>query len=356
MQLGDMAASAEERERGLRDFWKKTYAFVDVRTTGAGYDPDRREYRIEAKGDARLDWEDKAYWLTDTGLGDAEVSFERDAREDQNAPFAVTYPYFWRTTQTILLPPGIEPDDADVDETAGGIHYRRKASFVDNVYTMESSTRSIAPDFPAREAPAAQKTIRALATRHVALRIGPDHEQSPAEIEAVLARTAETAEELNEQGKLLFDLARYEMALARFDQAAKLEPDNAIVLARRGVTRLRLGDYAAADRDFAAAEAIDSDSLTLAWRRSRRPGTMPASAAGRMRCACTAARSTWKRPSIHYWIVPIFARGTMLSAAWTMWQRRSASSRTMPRHCRRKSICSAATATWPEWPPPCPPR
>ncbi|MHA3794811.1 DUF3857 domain-containing protein [Rhizorhabdus wittichii] len=267
MQLGDMAASAEERERGLRDFWKKTYAFVDVRTTGAGYDPDRREYRIEAKGDARLDWEDKAYWLTDTGLGDAEVSFERDAREDQNAPFAVTYPYFWRTTQTILLPPGIEPDDADVDETAGGIHYRRKASFVDNVYTMESSTRSIAPDFPAREAPAAQKTIRALATRHVALRIGRDHEQSPAEIEAVLARTAETAEELNEQGKLLFDLARYEMALARFDQAAKLEPDNAIVLARRGVTRLRLGDYAAADRDFAAAEAIDSDSLTLAWGR-----------------------------------------------------------------------------------------
>lgn len=267
LQASSTAMTPAERERRLRDSWKKNYDYVEVQAVDTAYDPDRREYRLHVKGQARLDWQDGVYWLPDGGLGDSRTDFERDEKEDQTAPFLVTYPYFRQSTLTMLLPPGIVPDEADANVIAGGVHYRRKTSFADNVFTMETSSRSLAPEFPAREGPSAQKAIRALAETHVALRVGNDYRRTPAETEAKLAKKADTAEELVEQGIILLDRSDNETALARFDQAVAMEPRNADALAGRGMARTWLSDLAGAERDFAATEAIQPDHWTLALGR-----------------------------------------------------------------------------------------
>lgn len=257
-----------DRERRQRDFWKKDYPFLTIKSVSGTYDPDRREYRLLMKGDATLDWEDGVYWLSDVDLGDSSVTFEREEKEHQTAPFPVNFPYFHRSTQTILLPPGVVPDDANVDTTAGGVHYKRKASVVGDVYTIETSTRTIAAEFPAAEAASAQKTIRGLAKTYVGLRVTSNYEHTEAEATAKLSKKAGSAEELVEQGLILIDRKDYKTAIARFDQALALAPQNGDALAGRAVARGWLGEPTAATQDLDMIERIDPDHRMLVHARA----------------------------------------------------------------------------------------
>jgi tetratricopeptide (TPR) repeat protein len=76
---------------------------------------------------------------------------------------------------------------------------------------------------------------------------------------ASAALASEQSERLNTRGVVEFHAARYAEALRLFDQAVQADPDDPYGRYYRGMTRGRLGDYAAAVEDLRAALAKKPD-------------------------------------------------------------------------------------------------
>lgn len=256
--------TSEARDRAARSYWKKRYAFVEIKSATTSYDPDRREMRFAMDGVATMEWNGGVYWLVDIDLGNRTADFERGPGEDRNAPFKLGFPYFIRSTETILLPPGVVPDDTTEQLTAGGVEYRRASTLAGNVYTVEASTRVVAPEFPAGEAAAAQKAVRALGNRNVALRLTNAYALTPAEIDQELTQTPQDAQQWARRSRLLTSREDHDGAIAALDKALALAPQDGALLLARGQARLRKKDMDGAAKDYAAAETIDPDTPGLA--------------------------------------------------------------------------------------------
>ena len=258
IRLADMTDDA--RDRALRDFWKEKYDFIDVKTTTATFDAVRRELKLSMDGDARMEWNDGFYEADDVWVG-YKADFRRDAGADRDAPFAVNYPFFTHVTETILLPPhgGAFTVDtsSEVDATVAGIAYQRHAEVSGGRFTVDESERSLAPEFPAADAPAAQAALRDLFKRTVYLKQPANYWRTDAEVEAAMKSTPNTAAGYIDRGDMLIDRARFDEAIADLTKAAALEPKNARALAVRGFVRAWKRDVAAAKQDLDAAEALD---------------------------------------------------------------------------------------------------
>jgi tetratricopeptide (TPR) repeat protein len=248
------------RERSLRDYWKERYDFIDVKSTKVTFDPDRKELRIAMEGEARMDWDGGLYETDNTGVG-YKADFSREPGANADAPFAVPYPYFQRTVQTILLPPGFGgsaiDDSAQVNETIAGIEYRRSATLSGTTFRIEKTERSVASEFSARDAPAAQARLRALAEKTVYVRKPRGYQRTERETADILASTPEDAEAFLDRGRLQLDAGRYDAAIADFDRAAALDPKSVWPIANRGIARVWKGDEPGAARDIDAAYAME---------------------------------------------------------------------------------------------------
>ena len=252
--------TAEMRDRALRDYWKQSYDFIDVTSTSASYDPATGEQRLVMDGKARMDWSDGSYQTDGTDLG-YKADFNRDPGPASDAPFAVFYPQFTRNVETILLPPGFSDfknaDSADVAETVAGIEYRRRAAIARNVFTVETSERSLVPEFAAKDAPAAETALRALEKKRIALRKPGNYAPTDQELAAALALTPTSVNGFVDRGFMLLNRGRHDEAIADFSRAIALDPKNAIALANRGITYAWKEDPSAAAKDLDAAAAID---------------------------------------------------------------------------------------------------
>jgi tetratricopeptide (TPR) repeat protein len=257
MSLANLDADA--RDRALRDYWRGEYDFIDVRSTSASFDAATGEERLVMDGTAHMDWSNGYYEADGMRLG-YNADFDRDAGPNRDAPFAVNYPFFTRNVETIVLPPdfrsAIDPS-VQVDRTIAGVEYRRHASISDNVFTAEASARSVVPEFPASEAPAAQAALRELNDSGVFLTQPNGYRPTAAEIEAARADTPGTARELIRRGDLLMDQGLYDDAITVLSRAVAMDAHNALALADRGIAYAWTGKEAEATHDLDAAEAID---------------------------------------------------------------------------------------------------
>lgn len=253
------ALAADARDRALRDYWKARLDFVETQSTTAHFDKAKGELRLAMTGLARMDWKGGRYETDGTRIG-YQADFGRDPGPDRDAPFAVPYPFFSKVVETITLPPGIPgPKDgaaALVSETIAGVEYRRTARMTGNVFTVEKSERSVAPEFPAKDAPAAQARLRELASSAVAIQLPPGYRPTEREIAQALAEAPTTAAALFGRARMMMQSARYDEAIADLDRAAKLDPKDAWILANRGLSHVWKGNFTEAAKDLDSAAAI----------------------------------------------------------------------------------------------------
>jgi tetratricopeptide (TPR) repeat protein len=258
--MGLSNLTAEARDKALREYWKDQHDFIDVKSASATFDPVTAELRLVMEGEAKMDWSSGGYWTDGTGLG-YKADFSRDPGPDRDAPFAVAFPFYMRNVQTILLPPGFagfkSGSNAQVSETIAGVEYRRNATLANNVFTVEASQRSIAPEFPAKDAPAAQAALHALEDKAVYVQKPGSYEPTEEEIAADLKAVPKRANEFIRRGNILLDAQRYDEAIEDFSQALKLEPNNVWALANRGISHVWKKDATSANRDLEAAARID---------------------------------------------------------------------------------------------------
>jgi tetratricopeptide (TPR) repeat protein len=260
------ALAADARDRSLRDYWRKVYDFIEVKSTKVTFDPKTSEQVLSMDGMATMNWSSGTYETDGTTLG-YKADFMRDPGPNSDAPFAVDYPFFTKTIETILLPPGFGGSRAgttsDVDQTIAGVEYKRHSTLADNTFTVEASARSIVPEFPAKDAPAAQTALRELADRSVSIRYPPGYRPTDGELDASLAATPTTAAAFVTRGNNLLDRGRLDEAIKDFTAALALDPKNSVALADRGIARIWKDDEAGAEKDLSSAAEIDPRSAIV---------------------------------------------------------------------------------------------
>jgi tetratricopeptide (TPR) repeat protein len=258
--------AGEARDRALKSYWKDQYDFVEVKSASASFDRQAGELRLSMTGEAKLDWANGNYQTDGTDVG-YEADFSRDPGPDSDAPFAVPHPYFTRTRETIVLPKGFGEfklgTGMEVDQTAGGIAYRRHATITDGVFTIEKTERSMVAEFPAREAAAQQAALRMLNDKRASIRMPAGYRYTTSDIDAVKADVPMTSAGFVGRAKIFVDRGMRKEALLDYDRAVELDPDNVYAWANRGMTRVEVGDMAGARSDLARAEQLDPEFVQI---------------------------------------------------------------------------------------------
>jgi tetratricopeptide (TPR) repeat protein len=248
------------RDTALRAYWKSQYDFIDIKTASATFDAAAGEQHLSLSGTAKMDWSGDSYETDSTRVG-YRADFTRAAGTAANVPFAVPYPNFARTRETIILPKGqgdfrIGKDTA-VDQTVAGIHYERHASITGNLYVIEKTERSLAPEFPAADAPGAQIALRALAGKVARLEQPVGYASTDADVAAAQATAPTTSEGYVGRAMIFLSRGMRAEALRDYDKAVSLDPGNVYAWANRAITRVQAKDYAGARADIAKSDAID---------------------------------------------------------------------------------------------------
>lgn len=253
----------EGRDRALKEYWRGQYDFIDVAAATATFDRKLGELRLSMTGTATMDWNDGYFETDGTGVG-YKADFSRDPGPDRDAPFSVAYPYFTRAREMILLPKDAGQfavgKDVEVDQTAGGIHYRRHATIADGVFTIEKTERSVTAEFPASEAAAQQAALRRLNDQRSFLRAPASYRYSSADLTALAKNVLTTASAYVERAETFMKQSMLREALLDAEKAIELDPRSAAAWSMRGLMRAQTGDLSGARSDLAKAEAIDPDA------------------------------------------------------------------------------------------------
>lgn len=290
---------ADGRDRALRSYWREQFDFVDVTKVDARFDRETGEERLTVEGLAQMEWKDGWYATDKTGVG-FDADFVRSANSDQNAPFANSYPGYSRTIETIKLPPGFpetgKVEDAAVNETIAGTEYRREAKLVGGVFRIERTIRDVAPEFPASEAPAAQKRLRELSDKTVYIRRPSGLRLTSKEIDQQFAKAPKTVDEMIERGNLMLNQNRPADALVDFSDALEKEPKNLIALSDRALAYVYLNRAGEAAADLDAAQAVDPNYYVLWHARgllAERKGDYAAAAGAYDKAINTKSDDQW---------------------------------------------------------------
>ncbi len=262
-------SSQAQRDQLIRTFFKQIYADVEPKTTTATYDKATGDLKMTLEGTTQLDWDDGWYFLTVSRLA-YQPDFDRTGGSNPEAPFATSFPSYSRAKQTILLPSGFSIGSAsiaDINEVVAGIEYRRKAGFDKDVFTVETSERTIVPEISYKEAIAAAPRLRELADDTISIRTPDGYRPREKEVAALLAEQPATAKELLKRGSTLLDLARFDEALGDFDAALAKDPANAVALADRGLAHIWKSQPDLARRDLDAAHKIKPGLAVVARAR-----------------------------------------------------------------------------------------
>jgi uncharacterized protein YozE (UPF0346 family) len=267
----------------------------DIRTVSFSYDETTGEERIVGDGSADVNWYrpdhvlERRHIPIGSALGDEEASYERTppkpkkasgtapakpAPKDwpgKDAPFSVAYPSYSRAVTTMTLPrggAGFTLVGANVDETVAGVRYHRSAKLQNGVLTVETTTRAMAPEFPASEGPAAEKALIRLSDADFYVKAPTDWQDGSAEYALRAARKPVTALEFLDHADASFLSGAFDRAMADYDEALKLEPDMTRILNERCFTRAQANkmlDQALADCD----KALEHDSKAANYLDSR---------------------------------------------------------------------------------------
>lgn len=249
--------SGDVRDSALREFWRDRLNFVEPETFASAYDAASGELRLTAEGTARMDWDDGWYATDYTRVG-YRADFTREPGPGSDAPFAVGYPSYERTRQTILLPPEFTEEavrgDTEIDEVVGGIRYYRHATLEDGRFFIERSEQAIAPELAAAEAPAAQKRLRELWDKRVHLRVPQAYSPTETDVAAITGEEG-SAEALVLLGNNLLGQGKHAEALEMLVKATEVDPGSQAAWSNKGVAEAWLGKLpeASVSLDRAAA-------------------------------------------------------------------------------------------------------
>ncbi|MGI9168849.1 MAG: tetratricopeptide repeat protein, partial [Caulobacteraceae bacterium] len=260
-------------DRVLRGYWTKQYDFIEVKSVKATFDKANGEETWVMDGVASMAWDTtagatgKRYEANNAGLG-WKADFKRDLGPHIDAPFAVDFPFYEKSVETIILPnggAGFVIDGDPIDKLVAGRAFLRGARIDKGVFSMQASTRALIREFPAGEALAAEAALRGMANEGLFVRAPANYADTDQEIDKLIASQPKTASEFTDRGWALLQRDAIEKAVADFDKAIALDGAASLAYADRAGARFQLGQFDGAKADAAKATALDPRQA-VAWR------------------------------------------------------------------------------------------
>jgi tetratricopeptide (TPR) repeat protein len=256
---------AAERNRLLADSMKGRSPGFKVTSVKVVSDAAIGEAKIVIDGTGPLGWQTLGdgitrFWVNEANLG-WKADFKRGAEEPADAPYAVAFPQFTSFSLKLTLPNhgrGFALDAPNIDTKVAGRALFRSARIEGGIATIETSQKSLAPEFPAKEASAAEEALAELAKTRVSIKAPLGYQLTKADIEVTLKVQPKTATELIRQGYTLFEARRLPESRAAYEKAIALDPKAAYAYANRALLDIREGKLDLARADIDKAMSLDS--------------------------------------------------------------------------------------------------
>jgi tetratricopeptide (TPR) repeat protein len=271
MRIKYAGLSTVERDKELRELWRKNYDFVSPASITTAVDGRTGDFVIAMAGTAKMDWYSDVgarwYEVDRSRLG-WKFDTDRDGTLNADAPFEIDYPDYWASRETIKLPTsgtGFILQGGSVDKVIGDIYaFHRKVGIDNGVLTMESSTRALSAELPRSKAEQASREMAALANSGVYVRVPDDYMATAADVAALQGNKSGLATALVHRGAVHFDRKEFAESLADENAVLAVDPSNATAHAVLALVLAAQGDPKA-DEEADRAIALDSKQL-LAWR------------------------------------------------------------------------------------------
>lgn len=155
-------------ERGLRQGITRSYGWLTVDKVQFVDDPAHDAFTVVMTGQADIDWRKNPdlgvrEFKLPIGGSQAAPFAPRDPGPDHDAPYAVTFPYFVRSTTEVVLPgggTGFQTRGPNDTQVVGGYELKRTTGIEGGVARFTSQGRAVAREVSAAEAEAANRTMR----------------------------------------------------------------------------------------------------------------------------------------------------------------------------------------------------
>ena len=211
-------------------------------------DEEAQTVTISFTGKTQMDWPRAPGTSTPRfRFDDSTISWAADfKREDgpfKDAPFALPFPSYAASTETVILPlggKGFTVEGKDLERRIAGVEMARKFTLEGGRAVARSTFRALQPEISAKEALAAVAAVDEVNSDRLWVRAPAGYKVSAEERTAVLSSEPVTADGYNVRGWRLMEAGRLKEAMADFDKAAEMEPRWATPLANRGLALIHL--------------------------------------------------------------------------------------------------------------------
>ena len=290
------ALSADDLRRAIEGAWRQSDNWIEPEKVGWRYEGSRNALVLTLGGHAKLDWtgddrEGRTYQIPGAGFTPPS-EMHRPKEQDQTAPWLTDFPGFRRWTTIVRLPPETRRwrwsySAAPVHELLGGVLFWRQAVLKDGVIRTTMSRRTLTPEVTAAEAQAVNDRLPKFDNNisqvfQVAVGVAPSagEQATPAEPAAPSVKAAAAVKDQAHAEEVLGEAAvkasRLQDALAHFNAALHLEPENVGTFRERADVLDSLGLRQEALSDLDEAWRIDPlDPVTIA-ARAREAAAAPA--------------------------------------------------------------------------------
>ncbi len=249
-----------DMDRGLRQMWRKMFESIEVKSSRAGFDKATGTERLVMEGTAKMAWPSAAPTLprrfeVDGSVLGGKADFKRDPGPGVDAPYFVPFPAFDHHLVSIVLPlggAGFSFTGENIDRTVAAMALHRASSIKSGVFTMDASQRTLAAEFPAKDAVLVETALAGLSKNVVHIVVPQCYAGTPQEYAQIVAQTPTTAEGYVQRGSLYDSRSDHRKALADFTKALEMTPGDAQALERRAAAEWSLDDADAALADLDA--------------------------------------------------------------------------------------------------------
>jgi tetratricopeptide (TPR) repeat protein len=268
LKLSDVTAA--QRDQGLRVYWTEVYSYVTPTKVTATFDPVAREERFVMDGVATLAWDPGTpsgrFLLIDGSNLGWTPDFTRTPGPHADAPFAVGYPAYNDAHVTVILPnkgAGFWVQGADFEQQAAGRSFVRHARLEKGVFTLDTTLKSLAPEFPASEAEEAAKTLKELAKNSVYIGAPDSYRMTREEVEQYRKKTLVTVNDLMKRGNIMRQRGDLAQARSDMERAMAINSNPANDMADLVQVYAMQGDFAAAHAMLKKALLLKPDNANI---------------------------------------------------------------------------------------------
>ncbi|HEY2707138.1 MAG TPA: DUF3857 domain-containing protein [Caulobacteraceae bacterium] len=303
-----ISGSHQDADRSMRQYWRQALPWIEPTRVEFSFDDAHRAMRLTMEGAGKMDWTggpgDRQFQIADSYLG-YDASFKREPGPHADAPFAVGYPTYSKSTAIIVLPGKGDGfgllQAGDVDQSVGGVRYQRRTRIEGGVVTMVASSQAVAPEFPAAEGVSAAAALRRLSDYDVVV-TGPSAAATPptqevdlgppptdatgfgrraaaylaqgdpphaiSDLDQAIKLAPTAAKYVYDRGVAHFESHQDDLAMSDFNRALLIDPADSFALEARGQLQLFRGRVEEAKADFAAAAKLAPSDTDRLWREA----------------------------------------------------------------------------------------